>query len=149
MPQSLSKNYIHLVFSTHGRADMIPKDRMGEVFSYISAVLTDKGCPTLCVNGTQNHVHILFILSRNTALADAVRLAKNNTSKWINSHLPVSLFKWQSGYGAFSVSQSLIQKTTEYIMNQEEHHRKLTFKDEYKKLLELYKIEYDEQYMWD
>ena len=82
MPQSLSKNYIHLVFSTHGRADMIPKDRMGEVFSYISAVLTDKGCPTLCVNGTQNHVHILFILSRNTALADAVRLAKNNTSKW-------------------------------------------------------------------
>lgn len=150
MPQSLSKNYIHLIFSTHDRTDLMPKDRLSEIFSYISGVLSHNDCPTICVGGIQNHIHILFILSRKMALSDAVRLVKSNTSKWINDNrISQFHFNWQNGFGAFSVSQSQIETVRKYILNQEEHHHKMSFKDEYRKFLDAYGLEYNEQYMWD
>lgn len=150
MPQSLSKVYIHLVFSTKGRTDTIPKARLKEIHAYLAQILNNNNCSAISVGGIANHVHLLFVLSKTNTLANIVRLLKSNSSKWINEHNSyLSHFGWQDGYGAFSVSQSQVQKVVDYIENQETHHHKKTFKEEYKQLLDAYGIGYDEKYMWD
>ena len=150
MPQSLSKVYIHLVFSTKGRTDTLPKTHLKEVHAYLAQILNNNNCTAICVGGIANHVHLLFVLSKTNTLADIVRLLKSNSSKWINERNGcLRHFGWQDGYGAFSVSQSQVQKVVDYIENQETHHHKKTFQEEYKQLLDAYGIGYDEKYMWD
>lgn len=138
------------MFSTKGRTDTIPKARLKEIHAYLAQILNNNNCSAISVGGIANHVHLLFVLSKTNTLADIVRLLKSNSSKWINEHNGCSnQFCWQDGYGAFSVSQSQVQKVVDYIENQETHHRTKTFMEEYKQLLDAYGIGYDEKYMWD
>lgn len=148
MPQSLSKIYLHLIFSTKGREADIPQRLQGEMFAYIGGTLNSLGCQTVIVNGTDNHVHALFCMSRTKAVAEVVRDVKANAAKWMKDKLHCC-FAWQDGYGVFSVSQSQVDKVRLYIINQEEHHRTRTFQEEFRKFLDNYGVVYDERYVWD
>ena len=150
MPQSLTKCYVHIVFSTKDRANLIPKMRLDDVHAYIGGIINGTGCHSICVGGTENHVHILCALSRTISISELVRTVKANSSKWIHEHLGLlRFFHWQEGYGLFSISHSHVEAVRQYIMTQEEHHRGVSFKDEYLRLLQLFQIEYNEQYVWD
>ncbi len=149
MPQSLVKTYIHLVFSTKGRTELLPKQHLEEVHAYVAQIMNNHECPALTVGGTANHIHILFILSRSTALSDIVRIVKSNSSKWINERTSGYKFAWQDGYGAFSISQSHVEAVKAYIANQAQHHQKIRFEDELRKLCNIYGIAINEKYVWD
>jgi putative transposase len=110
----------------------------------------EQDCETLIVNGVEDHVHSLFALSRTNSIADVVKEIKRTSSAWAKELSPtLAKFQWQAGYGAFSVSQSDLAEVIRYIENQEEHHKRVTFQDEYRALLKAYGIEYDERYVWD
>ena len=130
---------------------MIPKARLAEVHAYVAEVFNNHGCPCVQVGGTENHIHILFLLGRQVNLAEIVRTVKSSTSRWINekSGDPFRRFGWQDGYGAFSVSNSHVDAVAAYIKRQEEHHRKASFQDEFRRICELYQAELDERYAWD
>ena len=151
MPQSLSKIYVHLVFSTKGRTETIPKTHLAEVHAYVAEIFNNHGCPAIQVGGTANHIHILFLLGKQANLSEIVRTVKSSTTRWINekNNNPFHKFFWQEGYGAFSVSNSHVDAVVAYIKGQEEHHRKVSFQDEFRKICQLYKAELDERYAWD
>ena len=151
MPQSLSKIYVHLVFSTKGRTETIPKTHLAEVHAYVAEIFNNHGCPAIQVGGTANHIHILFLLGKQANLSEIVRTVKSSTTRWINEKNgnPFNRFFWQEGYGAFSVSNSHVDAVIAYIKGQEEHHRKVSFQDEFRKICQLYKVELDERYAWD
>ena len=151
MSQTLAKNYIHLVFSTKGRAETIPKQHLAEVHSYMARILNANKCPAISVGGTPNHIHLLFCLDRSKALSDVVRTLKSCSSQWNNERNGSSfnLFYWQDGYGAFSISQSYVPVVTHYIDSQEEHHKKVSFQDEFRRICALYHAGLDERYAWD
>jgi len=118
--------------------------------AYMASILTSNHCPTLQVGGVSDHVHSLFVLSKNHSIASIVWEIKRSTSKWVKGQgLGLRKFHWQEGYGAFSVSQSDVEKVQRYILNQEAHHRRRTFKDEFRGCLKKYEVEYDERYVWD
>ena len=115
-----------------------------------SKTLGSHDCPTLVVGGTEDHVHALFVLSRKHSIANIVKEIKRTSSAWIKTvERRYSKFRWQAGYGAFSVSQSHVDQVQRYIVNQEQHHRRKTFQDEFRAFLSKYEIEYDERYVWD
>jgi REP element-mobilizing transposase RayT len=150
MAQSLSSILIHLVFSTKLREPFITSEIEPELHAYTAAVFRECKSPSLLIGGTQDHIHALFILSRTRTLADIVEKVKTNSSKWIKTKgHEFRDFHWQAGYGAFSVSQSSVERVRRYITNQREHHRRRTFQDECRALLKKYDIEYDERYVWD
>ena len=147
MSQSLSKIYIHLVFATKGRADLLPLNHLGEIHAYIAETLNNNGCKAIAVGGTTNHVHILYVQSKSMSLSDTVRLVKSCSSKWINEHgSKFSLFGWQDGYGAFSISNSHVDDVVRYIKNQMEHHKRVSFEDEFRRVCQLYNVNLDERY---
>ena len=150
MPQSLSRILIHLVFSAKNRSRFFTPAIQGELHPYLAGTLDNIECPSLQVGGVEDHVHLLFGLSRTRTVAEVVETLKTSTSKWIKAKSPeFADFHWQSGYGAFSVSQSDADTVVTYIRNQARHHRKMTFQDEYRRLLERYQIAFDERYVWD
>lgn len=150
MPQSLSKIYIHGIYSTKNREPLLLDDWRDELFRVIGGAINDIGCQSLTVGGVADHVHILFQLSRTIAIADAMRDIKASSSKWINQHKKSRLpFHWQAGYAVFSVSQSNIEAVREYIRTQAEHHKRISFQDELREWLRRYEIEWDERYVWD
>ena len=150
MPQSLSRVLIHMVFSTKLHAPVLRADVRSEVHAYLVGTLNGIECPALQVGGVDDHVHLLFALSRTQTIADVAESVKTSSSKWIKTKGPsFADFHWQSGYGAFSVSQSDADTVIAYIANEEQHHRKMSFKEEYRALLEKYEVEYDERYVWD
>ena len=151
MAQSLSKMWTHLIFSTKDRYPFLPgKDVREQLQAYMASILRNHGCPTLLVGGTADHVHSLFALSKNHSIARIVYEVKRSSSKWIKTQGPeYKKFHWQSGYGAFSVSQSHVEQVRRYILGQERHHRKVTFQDEYREFLNRYEVEYDERYLWE
>jgi putative transposase len=149
MPQSLAQIYVHLVFSTKDRTPWINATIQARLHAYLAGTLNAIDSPTLIVGGMPDHVHLLFRLPRTTTLADVVKAAKMESSKWMKTEGQVSEFAWQSGYAAFSVSASQVETVTQYIRNQEEHHRTRTFQEEFRKLLEHFQIPYDERYVWD
>ena len=150
MPQSLSRILVHLVFSTKNRAPILNPEIRAELHPYLAVVLRDDGCPSLQVGGVEDHVHLLFGLSRTRTVAQVVEAVKTSSSKWIKTKGPAfSEFHWQAGYGAFSVSQSHADAAVRYIQNQGKHHKKVTFQEEFRELLRRYQIEYDERYVWD
>src|SRR5258706_6795478 len=150
MPQSLSRILIHLVFSTKNRVGILNPKIQAELHPYLAGVLNGIDCPSLQVGGVEDHVHLLFGLSRTRTVAQVVETVKTSSSKWIKTKGPaLAQFHWQAGYGAFSVSQSNANAVIGYIQNQAEHHRKVTFQDEYRKFLRRYQIAYDEKYVWD
>ena len=150
MPQSLVKNYVHIVFSTKNRQPFIDQSIKEELHAYLGGTCKELGCPVLAVGGVEDHVHILCMLSRNMALSELVGKVKANSSKWIKTKgEQYANFYWQNGYGAFSVNPTETEVVIKYIQNQEEHHKKRTFKEEYRLFWKKYKVEYDERYVWD
>jgi REP element-mobilizing transposase RayT len=151
MPQSLARLWTHLIFSTKERYPFLPDPAVrADVHGYLATVLRTHDCPTLIVGGCSDHVHALFALSRNYSIAQIVKEIKRTSSAWIKTiDRRYAKFRWQRGYGAFSVSQSHVGQVRSYIMNQEQHHLKTTFQDEFRRFLKKYEIEYDERYVWD
>jgi len=150
MPQSLSKLYIHLIFSTKQREPLLLRPLRERVHAYLATVLNTLDSPARQIGGMSDHVHILFRMSRNHALADVVETIKTSSSKWIKTQSPaLRAFHWQNGYGGFSLSPSEAEAVAENIDRQEEHHRTASFQEEYRKFLQTYGIEYDERHVWD
>ena len=151
MPQSLAKLWVHLIFSTKDRYPFLSdKSLRTDMHAYLATVLRNHECETLIVGGVEDHVHALFALSRNYSIADVVKEIKRTSSTWIKEKSPTQKkFHWQRGYGAFSVSQSHLDQVMRYIERQEEHHRRVTFQDEFRAFLKKYSVEYDERYVWD
>ena len=150
MGQSLVKNYIHLVFSTKHREALIYPPVEAELHSYLGGTCNELDCQVLKVGGYTNHVHILCMLSKKIALMKLMELVKSHSSKWIKSKgASYANFYWQDGYGAFSVNPTEVDTVIAYIANQHEHHHNKSFEDEYRAFLHKYKVEYDEQYVWD
>ena len=116
--------------------------------AYLVGILDNLKSPSLQAGGVADHVHILFALARTISQADLVEEVKKGSSKWMKTE-GVPTFSWQAGYGAFSVGESQADTVIRYIQNQEHHHRKMTFQEEFRKFLERYKIAYDERYVWD
>ena len=128
---------------------MLPSAVRPELFAYIGGILKSLGCVPLAINGTNDHVHLLFILSKTVTLAKVFEEVKGTSSQWIKTKPGVpKTFAWQGGYGAFSVSESMRQKVSDYIARQEEHHRIKSFKEELIELFQKHQIEYDEKYLW-
>jgi len=151
MGQSLSQLYVHLTFGTKGRVPFINRNVENQLHAYISGTLKQFESPALIINSVPDHIHILFRLSKNYALAKIIEELKKSSSKWFKQEEKGSLeFSWQIGYGAFSVSSSKVEVVRKYIMNQKEHHMNLSYKEEIEKFIKEYDIiEYDENYFWD
>ena len=150
MPQSLVKNYIHIVFSTKRRFPFIDEQIKSELFSYLAGICKNKESYPIAVGAHVDHIHILCLLSRKTALMNLIEELKSHSSKWIKSKgKQYENFYCQNGYGGFSVKSSDVDVVIDYIEKQEEHHKKVPFKEEYKGFLKHYNIEHDERYVWD
>ena len=150
MPQSLSSILIHLIFSTKNREPFLTPEIDSELYPYLASIFKAMKSPALIINGTSDHLHTLFSLSRVVTIADLVEEVKTESSKWIKTKgREFRSFHWQSGYGAFSVSQSNAAQVVKYIKQQKEHHRRRTFQDEFRAFLKRYQVPYDERYMWD
>lgn len=149
MAQSLSKVYIHITFSTKDRRDLIDKNIQEALFDYLGGVCKGLECNPVRVGGHTNHVHILCLLSRKIAQMDLLEELKKQSSRWIKTQgSEYSSFYWQDGYGIFSVNPTQIDVVVEYIKNQEEHHKIISFQDELRAFLKKYKVDYDERYIW-
>ncbi len=150
MGQSLVQNYIHIVFSTKYRKNLIYPPYEKELHAYIGGVCNELECQVLSVGGFTDHIHILCMLSKKIALVELVKKVKANSSKWIKTKDPsLHNFYWQDGYGAFSVKPSETDVVVNYIKNQHAHHSKKTFQEEYRLFLNKYKVAYNEKYVWD
>ncbi|MBC7818715.1 MAG: transposase [Planctomycetaceae bacterium] len=150
MSQSLAKNLIHLVYSTKHRQAWIPSEHRPALFAYQAGIFKVWDSPALIIGGVEDHVHALFVLSKNHPLKKIVEEVKKGSSKWIKTDGPrIAEFSWQAGYSAFSVSQSNVEAVSRYIENQEEHHRKVTFQDELRDFFKRHGIEFDERYVWE
>jgi len=148
MPQSLAKVYLHIIFSTKGREHWVKKELKAGMESYLVKVGSDLGSFTEAIYLNPDHLHWLCTLPRTITIADFLNKVKSNSSR-IGKIEVHPRFGWQNGYGVFSVSQSKVEIVKKYLSNQEEHHKKITFQDEYRKFLAEYRIEYDEEYVWD
>jgi putative transposase len=150
MPQSLSFILIHLIFSTKNREPFITSGIEKELHPYMASIFKAMKAPALNINGTSDHVHTLFSLPRVITIADLVEEVKTESSKWIKRKgNQFRGFHWQKGYGAFSIGQSQVPTLLQYLARQKEHHRRVTFQDEYRKFLKRYQVPYDERYVWD
>ncbi len=150
MPQSLVKNYVHIIFSTKGRMPFINDEIEDELFKYIGGVSKHLECNPIIIGGAKDHVHLLLLLSRKISLMKFVEIVKTHSSKWIkNRGDKFDNFYWQRGYGCFSVNPKKIDQVKDYILNQKSHHRKISFQEEYRKFLIKNDLDYDEKYLWD
>ena len=150
MSQSLVKNLVHVVYSTKGRERSVSIIHRDRLFAYQAGIFKDWDSPALVIGGALDHVHALFVLSKNHALKKIVEEVKKGSSKWMKIDGPKNAeFHWQAGYAAFSVSPSKVADVTQYMQNQDEHHGKLTFQDELRALLRRHGVEFDERYTWD
>ena len=149
MPQSLSRIYIHLIFHVKTTSPKIREEDIERLHQYVGQLINTLGCTNVWVGGVEDHLHVVFALSKDTTISYVVEELKRNSSRWIKTIAPIyKWFAWQGGYAAFSVSQSVLDKTKEYVQNQREHHRRYTFKEEYLRFLQSYGIEYDERYVF-
>ena len=150
MPQSLTKLYAHLIFSTKNREPFLRDEIRERVDGYLATVIRSVDSPYVVVGGVADHVHILFDMGKMHAPVEFVEQVKRESSKFVKTLGPqYRNFYWQRGYGMFSVSPTHLADAEEYVRNQEEHHRMKTFQEEYREFLERYNIRYDEQYVWD
>jgi len=149
MPQSLSKVYVHIIFSTKYRANLIDEKIQIRLFEYIWGVCHGLDCHALKVGGYRNHIHILCLLNKNISQIKLLEEVKKRSSKWIKTQgKRYDDFYWQDGYGVFSVNPTEVDIVTKYIENQEEHHKKQSFENELMAFLKKYKVDYDERYLW-
>jgi len=151
MAQSLAKILLHTVFSTKERRPFIrDKPLRDELHRYLGGILANLDCQPLIIGGVEDHVHLLFTHSRTATVADVVKELKRSSSVWLKANSPeLDDFAWQGGYGVFSIGQSQAEDVRAYIAGQEEHHRKISFQEEFRRLLQRYEIAFDERYVWD
>jgi putative transposase len=150
MPQSLSKVYLHVVFSTKNRESVLADEWRDDLFHVLGGTANNLGCQSLIVGGVADHVHMLFQLARTISIADAMGKIKSTSSLWVNqTHATPTEFHWQAGYAAFSVGQSNVEVVREYIRRQPQHHAEQSFQDELRDWLRRYEVEWDERYVWD
>ena len=147
MPQSLSCLLVHVVFSTKDRHPWLDADIRRELFPYLATVVRNSGCECYRVGGVADHVHLAIRLTRTEAIADVVKLVKSSSSQWLKVKVPG--FAWQGGYGAFSLSIADLENLQSYIDNQEVHHQKFSFKEEFEEILREHKVEFDPRYVWE
>lgn len=145
-----SQIYIQIVFAVKGRQNLIAKSWKDELYKYISGIISNKGQKSIIVNGMPDHIHVFVGLKPSMAIADLVRDIKNNSTNFINKNKFVNgKFSWQEGYGAFSYAHSQINQVYNYILNQEQHHHKKSFREEYVELLTKFEIDHNEKYLFD
>jgi len=150
MSQSLTQLYVHLVFSTKNRAHIILPEVQAELYSYMGGILNNIDCTPIQIGGITDHMHILSCLSKKITLINMVEEVKRSSSKWLKTKSPeLAEFYWQNGYGAFTVGHTQIPIVVKYIQNQQQHHAKRSFQDEYRLFLRKYQIPFDEKYVWD
>ncbi len=150
MAGTFTQLYVQYVFAVKGGDCLLEKKWRTELFKYISGTITSKGQKSIIVNGVSDHVHILVGLRPTMRISDLASDIKNNSSRFINDNGWVwGKFSWQKGYGAFSYSHSQLNTVYQYIEGQEEHHQRVTFREEYEKLLRQFEIEYDEKFLFD
>jgi putative transposase len=147
MPHTYAQNYLHIVFSTKERKKLIVKEFQPKLWSYMAGIGRNNGFFVIANGGMEDHAHLLIHLPASLALAKAVQLLKGSSSRWINEH--GDEFSWQEGYGAFSMSASNLDTVKRYIANQESHHRKVTFEQEFIAFLKKHKIDYDPRYVFN
>ena len=151
MPQSLVQIYLHIVFSTKQRRPFLSNKQLRDrTYAYLAGACNNLKCPAAIVGGIEDHVHILCRFGKTIEVAELIRELKRDSSKWIKEqNQQLFDFHWQSGYGAFSVSPSHVDALKEYIVNQEAHHRKESFQEEFRRLCRKYGVAIDERYVWD
>ena len=152
MPQSIAKVAIHIVFSTKHRTAWLQDNELrDELYAYMATILRNNvDTPAMLIGGVEDHIHALCLLSRKFAIMKVVEEMKTETSKWLKKQSSIpSDFAWQAGYGAFSVSESNLPQVKAYIREQPEHHRRLSFQEEFRELCKRHGIEVDERYAWD
>jgi len=151
MPQSHSTVYLHLVFSTKDRMPFLRDAALrAEVHAYLGGISKQLDCPPIIVGGVEDHIHLLARMGRGVSQSDWVKELKRVSSAWIKTRAAgMERFSWQAGYGVFSVSTSNLESVERYIANQEEHHRKIPFMEEYRNFLRKNGVEWDERYVWD
>lgn len=149
MANTYSQLYIQIVFAVKGRQNLISKNRKDELYKYITGIITNEGQKLIAINGMSDHIHVLIGLKPDKALSDLVRDIKANSSRFINENKWINgKFEWQTGFGAFSYSHSQLSSVINYIQNQEKHHEKKTFRDEYLTFLKSYNVDYQEKYIF-
>ena len=150
MPGTFHQIYIQIVFAVKGRENLISNNWKTELHKYIAGIVKGKGQKSIIVNGMADHIHAFVGLKPVMSISDLARDIKNNSSNFINDQkLVKGKFEWQEGYGAFSYSHSHIGKVYDYVLNQEQHHKKKTFKQEYLQFLKKFEVEYDEKYLFE
>ena len=151
MTQTLTKLWVHIIFSTKNRQPFLDNPQIrGEMFAYPAEVTRDMNSPSTIVGGMEDHVHILCLQHKNITLPDLVGKLKRTSSKWIKSKgREYADFYWHSGYGAFSVSQSAVPDVKNYIANQQEKHRDMSFQEEFRLYLKRHGVVFDERYVWE
>jgi REP element-mobilizing transposase RayT len=149
MPNTYTQLLIHLVFAVQDRQSLIHESMREDLYKYVTGIVQQRGHKLLAVNGMPDHIHLLIGLRPDVALSDLVRDIKAFSAKHVNSEGWVrGAFRWQEGYGAFTLSRSQLSTVIEYIRNQERHHHKRTFREEYVMMLEQFDVEYDQRYLF-
>jgi putative transposase len=150
MPNTYTQIYVQIVFAVKGRQNLIPTQHREELHKFITGILQNRQQKLLSIFCMPNHTHVLIGLQPSIAISDLVRDIKAGSSKFINdSGWLKSKFNWQEGFGAFSYSKSQIDTVVRYILNQEAHHKRQTFKDEYLDFLKKFEVDYDERYLFE
>jgi REP element-mobilizing transposase RayT len=150
MPQSLSKVFIHLIFSTKDRESWLDQTIRAALHAYLATVTRDLGAEAFRVGGTADHVHLAATLPRTLTQADMAKQIKTSSTHWLKRQKKnFAGFAWQRGYGVFSIGKSQLPALIRYIENQEEHHRRRSFQSEFRTILKRYDVEFDERYVWD
>jgi REP element-mobilizing transposase RayT len=150
MANTYSQIIVQFVFAVKSRDNLISSKNRGELEKYISGIIENKGQKMLAIYAMPDHIHILVGMKPNISISDLVRDIKSNSSRYINESKWIrGKFSWQEGFGAFSYSKSHLDNVVKYILNQEEHHKKKKFKDEYLEFLDKFEIEYKDEYLFD
>ncbi|GHT68502.1 IS200/IS605 family transposase [Bacteroidia bacterium] len=148
MANTYTQIHIHAVFAVQNRLSLIQKQWQDELYKYITGIITNNGHKLLQIGGMPDHVHVLFGMRPIQSLSDLMKDIKGSSSKWINEkRFVMGKFTWQEGYGAFSYGKSQINSVVQYVQQQEMHHKKRNFEEEYLELLKVFEIEYDERYI--
>ncbi len=149
MAHTLTKIYVHLIWHIRTDSQKIRTEDKADLYKFMGGIIKENGCLPCVIGGTDNHVHLLISLSVTQTLSKVVAAIKRSSSMWMsNRDARYSHFYWQSGYAAFSVSESRLETVKEYIQGQEEHHHKMSFEEEYRRFLDLHKIKYDERFLF-
>ncbi len=149
MPNTYTQLYIQYVFAVKYRAAVLDTDWDEEMRKYITGILENNGHKMLAINNVQDHIHIFGGLNPNQSISELMRLTKCDSSEWINKKkLTKHKFHWQQGYGAFSYHESDIDRIVKYVINQQEHHKTISFPDEYRAILNEFKVKFDDRYLF-